>query len=345
MRNLVTGATGFIGSHLVEALRAAGEPVRALVRPSSDTRHLERWGVAHCPGDLTDPASLARAVDGVERVLHCAAVVTDWDPAGRSYAVNVTGTAALTQAALQAGVRKFVHLSTTEVYGHPDAPVAEDAPYRYRGWPYCDTKIEGEKRVWEACQRGLPVTVLRPATVYGPRAQSTVDEFVELLRGGEMVLIEGGRKTAGLCYVSDLVELMRAVAEPEVGLNRVYNVADGSETTWAEYVNGLAALLGLPPVRRSIPRRLAYPLGWLMERWAEWRQLDRRPLLTRMAVEFVGTHQAFSTVRARRELGFRPQVLVDEGLARIAAWLEAEPLTTPTPPERGPGRRRRPGRA
>jgi nucleoside-diphosphate-sugar epimerase len=302
---------------------AAGDQVRALVRPTSDTGHLEQLAVERVVGDLTDPASLEPAVEGVDCVYHCGAVVTDWDPMGVSRPVNVEGTAALAGAALEAGVGKFVYVSTTEVYGHPDARVPEDAPYRYRGWPYCDTKIDAEKKVWEAHRRGLPVTVLRPATVYGPRSESVVIEFVHLLRSGQMLLIDGGRKTAGLCYVTDLVDLAIQAGQPEAGEGRAYNVADGAPTTWAEFVNGLARLLGLPPVRFSLPRRVAYPLGWLMERWAALRGAGHRPLLTRMAVEFVGTHQGFDVVRARREMGFEPRVLLEEGLCRVGEWLES----------------------
>jgi len=326
MKSLVTGATGFIGSHLAETLISAGDQVRALVRATSDTGHLEQLGVERCTGDLTDPSGLERALEGVGRVFHCAAIVTDWDPQDLSSAINIEGTAALADAALRAGVQKFVYVSTTEVYGHPDAPVSEDAPYRYRGWPYCDTKIEAEKRVWEYHRRGLPVTVLRPATVYGPRSKSVVVEFVELLRSGQMMLIDGGRKTAGLCYVTDLVDLMLQVGQAEVGLGRAYNVADGTAITWAEFTNGLAALLGLPPVRTSVPRRLAYPVGWLMEKLTGLRRGDHRPLLTRMAVEFVGTHQGFSIDRAWRELGFEPEVFLEEGLRLTGEWLREEGL-------------------
>jgi nucleoside-diphosphate-sugar epimerase len=114
------------------------------------------------------------------------------------------------------------------------------------------------------------------------------------------------------------------VGQAETGLGRAYNVADGADTTWAEFINGLAALLDLPPVRASIPRRLAYPVGWVMEKWAGWRGNNRRPLATRMAVEFLGTHQAFSIERARRELGFRPRVFLEEGLRQTGDWLRVE---------------------
>jgi nucleoside-diphosphate-sugar epimerase len=324
MKSLVTGATGFIGSHLAEALVRTGDQIRVLVRPTSDLRVLEGLGAEYCVGDLTDPHSLEKAVEDVDQVFHCAGVVTDWDLLGRSHAINVEGTAALASVALRAGVSKFVYLSSTEVYGHPDAPVSEEAPYRYRGWPYCDTKIDAEKEIWKIHHEGLPVTVLRPATVYGPRSKGLVIEFIELLRSGQMLLIDGGRKTAGLCYVTDLTDLMLHVGEVEAGLGRAYNVVDGTPTTWAEFVNGLAALLGLPPVRLSIPRRLAYLGGWLMEQWAGRRGDEHRPVLTRMGVEFVGTHQAFSIERAQRELGFKPKVLLDEGLRLVGEWLQEE---------------------
>lgn len=192
MKSLVTGATGFIGSHLVEALAAAGQRVRALIRPTSGASHLERLGVELCVGDLTDPPGLEQVVAGVERIFRCAAFTADWDPECVSYGVNVEGTVAPAGAALRARVRKLVYLSTTEVYGHPDAFASEDTPYRYRGWPYCDTKIDAERRIWEYHRQGLPVTVLRPATVYGPRCVTLIGEIVKLPKRREMVLIGGG---------------------------------------------------------------------------------------------------------------------------------------------------------
>ncbi|MBN1148373.1 MAG: NAD-dependent epimerase/dehydratase family protein [Anaerolineales bacterium] len=322
MHTLVTGATGFIGSHLVERLAARGDALRALVRSTSNLSVLPKIDLF--VGDLTQAETVERAMVGVECVYHCAGVVTDWDPDGRSWAVNVMGVTALAEAALRAGVKKFVHVSTTDVYGYPDRRTTEDVPYRYRGWPYCNTKIDAEKRVWEYHQKGLPVTVLRPATVYGPRSYSIVGEFVDLLRSGEMVLIDGGRKLAGLCYVSDLVDALLLAGQEGAGVGRAYNITDGAQTTWAEFTHGLARVMGLPRARLSIPYGVAYSAGWLMERWGAWSKSSRRPLLTRMAVELVGTHQDFPNDRARAELGFEPQVFLEEGLQRSKAWLDQE---------------------
>jgi len=323
MKSLVTGASGFIGGHLTRALVVAGDVVRILARPASDTRHLADLPVEICTGDLTDPHSLRQAVAGVERVFHCAAIVSDWGDAALFGAVNVAGTRHLLAAALDAGVRKFVHVSSTEVYGYPDYPATEEAPYRRRSWPYCETKIEAEKQAWAFAERGLPLTVVRPATVYGPRS-ATLVEMVGLLQTGQMMLIGSGRRNAGLMYVDNLSDALWLAGRPDLGLGRAYNLTDGLDVTWGQLTNALAALLGKSPVRRSAPRTPAYAAGWLLEGWARLRRQSARPLLTRMAVEFTGTDQSFPADRARRELGWSPRVGFDEGMQRVRAWLQAE---------------------
>jgi len=323
MKSLVTGATGFIGGHLAEALIAGGDEVRALVRPTSDTRYLRNLPLEQRVGDLTDPESLRRAVRGVDRVFHCGAVVSDWGDPAVFHQVNVEGTRHLLAAALEANVEKFVHVSSTEVYGYPDFPADEESPYRYRGWPYCDTKIDAEKQAWAFASQGLPLTIIRPATVYGPR-WTTILEFLEVLRQGQMILVAGGRKNAGLVYVANLSDALLLAGQPEMGLGQVYNVADGLDVTWSQFINALAAMLGQGPVRRSLPRWLAYVAGWSMEKWARARRQPSRPLVTRMAVELTGTDQGFASERVRRELGWRPRVDFATGMARVQAWLREE---------------------
>ena len=160
--NLVTGASGFLGSHLAEALVARGESVRALVRPTSSTAHLQSLGVELAYGDLTDEQSLRTALRGIERVYHCAALVADWGASWAAFrAANVTGLRSLLEAATAVGVRRFIHVSTSDVYGYPDSPNDETAPYRLRGWPYGDTKIAGEQLVWAYYrEHGLPIKIV-----------------------------------------------------------------------------------------------------------------------------------------------------------------------------------------
>lgn len=323
MKSLVTGATGFIGGHLMQALVAAGDEVRILVRPTSDTRRVADLGVEQCTGDLTDPLSLREAVAGMDRVFHCAAVVADWGDPAVFQAVNVKGTHDLLAAAQDAGIKKFIHVSSTEVYGYPDRPAAEDTPFHYRGWPYCDTKIDAEKHAWAFARRGLPLTIIRPATVYGPGCALIV-EMVTLLKQGQMVLVAGGRKNAGLVYVDNLSEVLLLAGEPDVGLARAYNVSDGLNATWEQVTQALVGMVGQGPVRRSLPHRLAYAAGWVLEGLGRVRRHRSRPLLTRMAVELIGTDQGFPNNRARRELGWWPRVDFDTGMRLTRAWLQKE---------------------
>lgn len=322
LKSLVTGGSGFLGSHLVEALVARGEDVRALVRSTSDTAHLDSLGVELAYGDLTDIQSLGDAIQGVERVYHCAALAADWGDREAFRAANVTGVGNLLDVACEASVSKFVHVSTTDVYGHPDFPAGETAAYRLRGWDYGDTKIEGERQVWSGYrERHLPVTIVRPVNIYGPRSASFVVEIVELLKNGDMVHIASGGKPAGLAYVTNVVDLILLAADSESSVGQAYNASDGSDVTWRQYVDRLAEIVGVTSPRLVIPYRLAYLAGWAMEKVYGALRIEGRPLLTRMAVELLGTNQGFPIAKARRELGYEPAVDFDEGMRRVEAWL------------------------
>lgn len=320
MKSLVTGASGFIGSYLTRALVSAGDQVRVLIRPLSDCSYLPD-SVERCLGDLTDAASLADTVTGADRVFHCGAVVSDWGDPTEFRKANVMGTRYLVQESLKAGVVKFVHVSSTDVYGHPDFPAVEDAAFRYRGWPYGDTKIDAENVVWDAATRGLPVTVIRPATVYGPRA-AVIKEIISLLKRSEMVLIGRGDADAGLCYVDNLTDALVLSGNPTLGRGRAYNIADGLGVTWKQLVDSLADTAGLSRANRSIPRSFAYGLGWILEQWGGLRKSSRRPLLTRMSVELLGTSQNFPADRAREELGWTPKISFEEGLRKMEEWIK-----------------------
>ena len=321
-KNLVTGGSGFLGSHLVQALVERGDEVRALVRPTSQAAHLESLGVELAHGDLGDVQFLKTVAQGVERVYHCAALAADWGDWETFRAVNVDGVRNLLEAALESDVHKFIHVSTTDVYGHPDYPADETAPYRLRGWPYGDTKIEGEQLVWDYYQRhGLPVTIVRPVNIYGPRSTSFVIEIVELLEEGGMVHIGGGRKPGGLTFVTNVVDVLLRAADSKSSVGQAYNASDGLDVTWRQYVDRLAEIVGVSSPRIVIPHRLAYLAGWAMEKtWGALR-IKNRPLLTRMTAELFGTDQSFPIDKARRELGYEPEVDFDEGMRRVQAWL------------------------
>src|ERR1700744_5684817 len=196
---LVTGASGFLGGRLTEVLALVGEQVTVLARPSSDLRHLAGLaGVRIVLGDLTENAAVAEAVRGVTHVFHCAAASTDWAPREVYLQSNVIGTETLLAAAQQIpNLERFVHVSTTDVYGYPVVPCNETGALLDVGLPYNRTKILAEQAVWQSSRKGLPVTVVRPATIYGPRGKAFVTDIAELLRTRQMAYIGRGQARGG----------------------------------------------------------------------------------------------------------------------------------------------------
>ncbi len=323
MLNLVTGATGLIGGQLVESLLVRGEAVRVLARATSQTQHLREINVDVRVGTLNDNATLMSAAQGVDRIFHCAGLVSDWGPAESFIQTNVNGTRNLLAAATRAEVKKFVFLSTTDVYGFTGHPMDESERPAPRGYSYADSKIEAESLVWNHRRRvGLPTCIVRPATVYGPGSEMVVTRIVELLRRRRMFLVDGGAHVMGLTHVGNLVDAMILAANSEASAGQAYNISDGSGITWAEYVYALADMIELPRPSRNYAHWVALNLATLWEAYYHALGRTQRPPMTRMFVEYMGTNQQFPIAKAQRELGYQPRIPFDEGLRQIGRWLQ-----------------------
>jgi nucleoside-diphosphate-sugar epimerase len=328
---LVTGASGFLGGRLTEMLAERGESVRILARATSDLRHLSHLQIQIVRGDLDDAAALAEAMRGVRVVYHCAACSTDWAALSTYLRANVAGTQNLLDAAVRAGtVERFLHVSTTDVYGYPRVPCDESAPMRNVGLPYNRTKIQGEDEVWKAHrEQGLQVTVVRPATIYGPRGKDFVVEIASMLRQGMMLLIDGGRARGGFTYVDNVAQAMMDAAASSKAVGRAYNISDGTGVTWRDYTCALADALGYRRPRFSLPFPIAMALGASMEVPFALLKLAGRPLLTRHAVYLLARDQEYPGARAREDFGFAPQVPFADGIVRSAEWVRSRESRIP----------------
>lgn len=328
MPALVTGASGFLGGRLAQMLVERGEQVIVLARPNANLNHLSAFSdrqVRVVRGSLADGAALLEACREATHLYHCAAASTDWASQEVYRSSNVTGTELLLDAAAKAPrLRRFIHVSTTDVYGYPEAPCDEDGPMRDAGLPYNQTKILGEQAVWRAHAKGLPVAVVRPATIYGPRGKAFVTDIAELLRQRQMALVGGGGKTAGLLYVDNAVDAMISAAYTPAALGRVYNLSDGTDATWKDYVYALAEGLGYKAPWIDLPYPVAMGIARAMEApYHLFAKLPGRPLLTVHAVRLLGADQEFPAGRARSELDFAPRVSFAEGMARSVAWVRS----------------------
>lgn len=317
---------------MAERLVREGYGVRCLVRASSDTSVLETLDVELIRGDLTDAGSLIRAARGCRFVFHCGALVSDWATIEEIRRVNVNGTRNVLEASTVASVERFVHVSTTDVYGYPSRPGIDEkhVPTGFSNW-YSQTKRAAEaevRRVERA--RGLNVVILRPATVYGPRSEEVVGDMARAIRARQMLLIDGGRPIAGLLYVENLLDAAVLALRNDAALGEAFNLTDGLDVTWRQFLVDLAEGLGYPEPKWSVPYGVAFAVAVGLEHG--YRLLRRtarvktRPLLSRQAVHVLGRDQDFSNRKARETLGWVPRVSYQDGLAATVKWLREEYL-------------------
>lgn len=312
----VTGAHGFIGSHLVERLLQAQYPVRAVVSPWGKLDNLVavREAIELVRADITRPESLTGAFDGVEVVVHAAARVAEWGPWEPFYRTNVLGTQYVLQEAERAGVRRLVLVSSVAVhryrgYRHADPRVA---PRDGNLNAYARSKVMAEQLVERAS--GLEPVIVRPGLwPFGPR-DPTLPRLVRALRRGVFPLVAGGEAVLNTAYVGNLVEgLLLALTVPAAA-GRLYLIADAGAPSWREVLTELARLLGLAPRWLSLSGPLAAALGAAVEGvWAVVRP-GQAPPLSRYAAALMRYDLHFSIAAAEQELGYRPRLSWQEGL-------------------------------
>ncbi len=306
--------------------------MRCLVRESSDTSSLEELDVQVAVGDLTSANSLTRAVEDCHYVFHCGALVSDWATKEEIVHTNVHGTRGLLDACVDASVRRFIHFSSTDVYGYPRGAAIDEtySATRFRNW-YAQTKLDAEAEVRRAgAEHALDAVILRPATVYGPGSRDVVGEIARAIRSRNMLLVDGGRAVAGLCYVDNLMDATVLALRHEAAPGNAFNVSDGLGVTWREFTDGLAEGLGCSRVRWSLPYWMASGIGFSLEHG--YRLLRRTtgltspPLLSRQAVHVLGNDQDFSNRKARELLGWEPRVDYSAGLQATLEWLKTDYL-------------------
>lgn len=318
---LVTGATGFVGSHVAESLIRRGDKVRTIARSGSDTGLLEKLGVTVIRGDFTDSAILPAALDGVDVVIHCAAKVGDWGHVDEFRKVNVEGLRTLLEAAKGKSIRRFVLVSTLGVYAarhHHGTDEAEPLPEQHIDG-YTQSKVEAEKLALDYHRRhGVPVTILRPGFVYGPRDRTVLPRIADRLKEGSVIYIARGRYALNTTYVGNISDACLLAADNPAAVGEIFNITDGEFVSKRRFFEAIADGLGLkrprgfPPVPIWLARILANA------RESKFRRENRPnpPRITQAQLKFAGLNLDFSIAKARTKLGYTPGVLFDEGMKR-----------------------------
>ena len=318
---LVTGASGFTGSNLCRRLVRNGQPVVAFVRATSRTDELQRLGVECRVVDITSRAHVHTNFTGISTVYHLAAAYrVEHADRGEFRRVNVEATRNLLDAALVAGVRRFVHCSTVGVQGQiDDPPAAED--YRVRpGDHYQGTKLEGELLARGYLERGLPVTVIRPTGIYGPGDL----RFLKLFRGiyrGRFAMIGSGERLYHLTYIEDVVDGLLLAGGRREAVGEVLTIAGPRYTTLNELVSLMSDVLRRPRPWLKIPFAPVYATAVVSDKLS--RPLGVIPPLYPRRMDFFSKDRAFDISKARRLLGYEPTVELAEGICRTAEWYTA----------------------
>lgn len=335
MKVLVTGGGGFLGQGICRRLVERGEQVRSIAR--GDYPELAEIGVEALRGDIADRGAVMKATQGCDAVIHTAAKAGDWGSRDRFFRPNVTGTANVLEACRTHDVPKLVYTSTPSVvHGGGDvAGVDESAPYpeRYDAW-YPETKAIAERMVLEADGPGLSTVALRPHLVWGPGDNHLTPKILERGRAGRLRHIGSEPCLIDVIYIDNAVDA-HILALDRLGpdaacAGRAYFISQGVPVPTWTMIDDLLAAGGLPPVRKRISPGMALFAGTIIE--LIWRILPMKgdPPMTRFLARQLATAHWYDISAARRDLGFEPQVSIEEGLNRLREHLAGQAGADPT---------------
>jgi nucleoside-diphosphate-sugar epimerase len=320
----VTGGTGLVGRHAIEALRARGDAVRALARSEASAAELLRLGAEPVRGDLSDAAKLDAAVAGCDAVVHAAAMVLRAGTWEQWHEVNVRGTERVARSAARARAR-LIHLSSVAVYGRSRSAIdrpgndedfdLERAPAVRE--PYARSKREAEIAVWRVAQEtGLSAVALRPCVLYGEGDRHFSPRVARLVRRGIVPLIGGGVNRMTVVYAGNVASAITAALDrPEV--TGSFNVTNDGQLTMREFVAHFATGLGVAPRWLPISRGLAWSVARAWD--ATIGALAPDALSLSVSVQFLAGNNRYSSARAERRLGWRPAVAAAAAAERTGA--------------------------
>lgn len=310
----MTGASGFIGRHLVAALLDAGHAVLAAVRSFDGA---ETGGAQRLLLDVRSRAAVVEACAGMEAVYHVAALSAPWGPRAEFFATNVDGTAAVVEGCRAHGVRRLIYVSSPSVVfdGRDQHDLTEAAPYPRRfASVYSLTKKLGEDVVRAS---GLDFVIIRPKAVFGPGDRALLPRLLDAARAGRLPQIGDGRNLVDLTYVANVVHALRLALDAPAASCRTYHITNDEHVPLWPLIRQVLRAVGLPDRLRALPLPVVSAAARLME--ARAALSGREPRLTRYAAAILARTQTYDIRAAKRELGYAPLLTVAQGVARTLA--------------------------
>ena len=324
MKILVTGGTGFTGKALVRRLLNDGHQVVAMdFQEGLKTQELRDWGAEVVIGTVTDKGVVDRCMKGVEVVHHLAAAFRQLNvPNSYYWDVNVQGTRNVLEAARRENVKKFVYCSTCGVHGNVDNPPGnEDSPINAADY-YQQTKYEAEPIVKEYQQKGMETTILRPAAIYGPGDPERFFMIFKRVNKGMFPMFGNGKTLYHPLYIDHLVDAHVLAQEPGKGAGEAYLIADEEYIEIETLVKKTAAALEVDVKIPHFPVTPVILVGHVCEKVCKPFKIT--PPIFPRRVDWYRQNRAFSIDKAKRDLGYAPNISIDEGLRRTAAWYREE---------------------
>jgi nucleoside-diphosphate-sugar epimerase len=328
MKVLVTGATGLLGSHIVDRLTERGYQVRALARKKSNLDHLRTAGAEIVFGDIEDRTSLPAALEGIEVVFHTAArVMPGWGSWQQFEAAIVKGTENMLWASANAGVARFLHVSSCDIYTEAcraGIVATESTPCEVTLTPdtyYECAKLQADRMVFDYSRpERLQVSAIRPGFVYGPRDRLLCDRIARQLEMPIVVWPGKANPRIPLVYATDVADCAILVAMSDKAAGQRYNVGPSQEIRLRDFAVAMARALGRPEPQVFVPYSLAYTWAAIIELWSKLVRAKEMPYINRASIQHLNIEILMDVSKVKNHLGWEPKVSMDEGVKLYVDW-------------------------
>lgn len=318
---LVTGSNGFIGSNLCKRLIDDGYEVNALVRKSSNLDFLKGTPVKLVYGDVTQPETLSKAMEGVEKVFHVAGLAADWGPYELFEKVNFQGTKNIAKAASKAKVKRFIYISTVAFYGFGKENVTEEFPPAKNLIPYAQTKLLAEQWLWKFQKdTSMEITAVQPGNVYGVNDHTFISKYIDALIAGKFAEINHGKSKTCPVFVDNLIDIILLVANQPDAKGNSYIATDGMDITWHEFNSALAGKLGVKLPKTSLPYWIAMIVAQKYYAAHRLLKIKKEPFLTPYRINNGGKDYHFSIQKLKDQFHYTPKTNLETALQKTVDW-------------------------
>lgn len=319
---LITGANGFIGSHIVGKMLSEGCDVYGFVRKSSDLSLIQEYNIPLFYGDINDLESLKVAVEGMDIVIHNAGFASDWGHLSKFLQINFEGTKLLAKAASQAKVKRFVLMSSTAIHGFGSKMMLDEkAPIKTHDFAYSISKWEAEKWLFDfSKETTMEITAIRPGNVFGPKDHTFIEKYLEIIFAGTAGYVSKGASKTCPTYVGNLVNAISLVAFHPKAVGESFIVTDGLDINWKEFTEKLAKIAGVKKPYISIPLGFGMFLASILEKLYLLFRIQKAPILTKYRIHNGGLDYSFSIQKVKDILGYEVEFDLDSAILETIKW-------------------------